>query len=347
MGDKTAAKSTVQKIGLPLVPGSPSNIKSKEEALKIAKKIGYPVIIKAAAGGGGKGMRICHNEIKLVSSFTTAQTEAEANFGNPNVYIEKYVEKPRHVEIQLLGDKFGRVVHFGERDCSIQRRHQKLLEESPSVALDHKTRRRISELAVKAARAVNYVGAGTMEFLVDKNRNFYFMEMNTRIQVEHPVSEMVTGVDLIKEQIKVAAGEKLRLRQEDIKFQGHAIECRINAEDPDNNFMPCPGVIEWLHLPGGPHIRIDTHVYQGYTVPPYYDSMLAKVIAYGKDRQEAIRIMRRALNEFNIGPIKTTIPFHLRLLESSAFIKGDVSTHFVQEMFSSSQESQPVSNETP
>lgn len=346
MGDKMAAKNTVQKIGLPLVPGSPSTVKTKEEALKIANKIGYPVIIKAAAGGGGKGMRICHNDIKLVSSFMTAQTEAEANFGNPNVYIEKYVEKPRHVEIQLLGDQFGHVVHLGERDCSIQRRHQKLLEESPSVALDSKTRKRIAELAVKAAKSVNYVGAGTMEFLVDKYHNFYFMEMNTRIQVEHPVSEMVTGVDLIKEQIKVASGEKLRLRQEDIKFQGHAIECRINAEDPDNNFMPCPGTIEWLHLPGGPHIRLDTHIYQGYAVPPYYDSMLAKVIAYGKDRQEAIKIMQRALNEFNIGPIKTTIPFHLRLLESSAFIKGDVSTHFVQEMFSSSQESQPSSNET-
>ncbi len=343
MGDKMAAKSTVHKIGLPLVPGSDGVVKSKEEALKVAKRIGYPVIIKAAAGGGGKGMRICHNDIKLASSFMTAQSEAEANFGNPDVYIEKYVERPRHVEFQILADTYGHVVHLGERDCSIQRRHQKLLEESPSCVLDNKTRKRLGELAVKACKSANYVGAGTMEFLLDKNNNFYFMEMNTRIQVEHPVTEMVTGVDLVREQIKIAAGEKLLLKQENIRIDGAAIECRINAEDYENNFMPSPGRIELLNLPGGPHIRVDTHIYQGYEVPPYYDSLLAKVIAYGSDRQEAIKIMRRALNEFNIGPIKSTVPFHMRLLENSSFCKGDVSTHFVQEMLGTVQE--PTQNE--
>ncbi|HOW42709.1 MAG TPA: acetyl-CoA carboxylase biotin carboxylase subunit [Candidatus Omnitrophota bacterium] len=343
MGDKMAAKNTVHKIGLPLVPGSDGVVKSKEEALKVAKRIGYPVIIKAAAGGGGKGMRICHNDIKLASSFMTAQSEAEANFGNPDVYIEKYVEKPRHVEFQILADTYGHVVHLGERDCSIQRRHQKLLEESPSCVLDNKTRKRLGELAVKACKSVNYVGAGTMEFLLDKNNNFYFMEMNTRIQVEHPVTEMVTGVDLVREQIKIAAGERLQLKQENIRIEGAAIECRINAEDYENNFMPSPGRIELLNLPGGPHIRVDTHIYQGYEVPPYYDSLLAKVIAYGSDRQEAIKIMRRALNEFNIGPIKSTVPFHMRLLENSSFCKGDVSTHFVQEMLGTVQE--PAQNE--
>jgi len=332
MGDKMAAKSSVHKVGLPLVPGSDSTIKTKEEALKTAKRIGYPVIIKAAAGGGGKGMRICHNDIKLASSFMTAQSEAEANFGNPAVYIERYIEKPRHVEVQILADTHGHAIHLGERDCSIQRRHQKLLEESPSPVLDTKTRRRICELAVKAVKAVNYVGAGTIEFLIDKNHNFYFMEMNTRIQVEHPVTEMVTGIDLIKEQIRIAAGEKLVVRQEDVQFSGHAIECRINAEDPENNFMPSPGRIEFLNLPGGPHVRVDTHIYQGYEVPPTYDSLLAKVITTGATRLDAISVMKRALNEFNIDPIKTTIPFHLRLLENAAFIKGDVSTHFVQEM---------------
>jgi acetyl-CoA carboxylase, biotin carboxylase subunit len=273
----------------------------------------------------------------------TAQSEAEANFGNPAVYIERYVEKPRHVEVQLIADQHGHVVHLGERDCSIQRRHQKLLEESPSPALDNKTRKRICELAVKAVKAVNYVGVGTIEFLLDKNNNFYFMEMNTRIQVEHPVTEEVTGIDLIKEQIKVAAGEKLAFRQEDVQFKGHVIECRINAEDPENNFMPSPGRIELLNLPGGPHVRVDTHIYQGYEVPPTYDSLLAKVITFGPTRMDAIQVMKRALNEFNIGPIKTTIPFHLRLLENAAFIKGDISTHFVQEMISPASE--PVAAE--
>jgi acetyl-CoA carboxylase, biotin carboxylase subunit len=332
MGDKMAARESMHKAGLPMLPGSEGTIKTKEEALKTAKKIGYPVIIKAAAGGGGKGMRICHNDISLVSSLMIAQQEAEANFGNPAVYMEKYLESPRHVEIQLLGDKHGHLIHLGERDCSIQRRHQKLVEESPSPAVDSKLRKKIGELAVKGAKSVNYINAGTMEFLLDKNLNFYFMEMNTRIQVEHPVTELTSGIDLIKEQIRIAAGNKLALRQEDVHLKGHALECRINAEDPDNNFMPSPGRIESLILPGGPGIRVDTHVYQGYEIPPFYDSMIAKVIAFGATRNDAIRTMQRALHEFTIAPIKTTVPFHLKLMAHPQFLKGEVSTHFLQDM---------------
>ena len=332
MGDKMAARSTMQKAGLPIVPGSIAVVKSKEEALKTAKSIGYPVIIKAAAGGGGKGMRICHNDLTLVSSLMTAQAEAESNFGNPSVYIEKYIEKPRHIEIQILGDKYGHLLHLGERDCSIQRRHQKLLEESPSPVVDNKLRRRLGDLALKGAKTVNYVSAGTIEFLLDNHNNFYFMEMNTRIQVEHPVTEMVTGIDLIKEQIRIAAGERLKYQQDHIQIKGAAIECRINAEDPENNFMPSPGKIEQLILPGGPGIRLDTHIYAGYEISPYYDSLIAKLIAYGRNRPEAIKIMQRALTEFYIAPIKTTIPFHLNLMENPLFLKGDISTHFIQEM---------------
>jgi acetyl-CoA carboxylase biotin carboxylase subunit len=338
MGDKMTARATMQKAGLPIVPGSTAAIKSKEDALKTAQRIGYPVIIKAAAGGGGKGMRICHNDIKLAASFMTAQAEAEANFGNPSVYIEKYLERPRHIEIQLLADHFGNVLYLGERDCSIQRRHQKLLEESPSPAVDSKMRKRLGEMAVRAAKSVDYRNAGTMEFLMDSRHNFYFMEMNTRIQVEHPVTEMVTGLDLIKEQIHIASGERLKLRQEDISVQGAAIECRINAEDYENNFLPCPGMIESLNLPGGPGVRVDTHIYQGYEITPYYDSLLAKLIVHGKDRAEAIRIMQRALSEFSVAPIKTTIPFHLKLLENPLFRKGDFSTHFVQDVFLTAKE---------
>ena len=333
MGDKMAARNTMQKAGIPIVPGSATIIKNKEEVIKTVKKIGYPVIIKAAAGGGGKGMRICHNDIRLISSLMTAQQEAEANFGNSNVYIEKYIEKPRHIEVQVMADRFGHVLHLGERDCSIQRRHQKLLEESPSPVVDAKLRKRLGELVVKAAKTVNYVSVGTIEFLLDGSNNFYFMEMNTRIQVEHPVTEMVTGIDLIKEQLAIAAGEKLSLRQDDIRLKGAALECRINAEDYENNFMPSPGRIESVNFPGGPGVRLDTHIYAGYEVPTYYDSLLAKVITYGKNRQEAIRIMKRALSEFNITPIKTTIPFHLNLMDNSLFLKGEISTHFVQELF--------------
>jgi acetyl-CoA carboxylase biotin carboxylase subunit len=333
MGDKMTARNTMQKVGLPIIPGSATVIKNKEEVMKTVKKIGYPVIIKAAAGGGGKGMRICHNDIRLMSSLMTAQQEAEANFGNSNVYIERYVEKPRHIEVQVVADKYGHVAHLGERDCSIQRRHQKLLEESPSPAIDVKLRKRLGELVVRAAKSVNYVSVGTIEFLLDTDNNFYFMEMNTRIQVEHPVTEMVTGIDLIKEQLRIAAGERLSFQQDDVHFKGAALECRINAEDYENNFMPCPGKIESVNFPGGPGVRLDTHIYGGYEVPSHYDSLLAKVITYGKDRQDAIRIMKRALDEFVIAPIKTTIPFHLRLMDNPLFLKGEVSTHFIQEMF--------------
>ena len=314
MGDKMAARATMQKAGLPIVPGSASIVKNKEEALKTSKAIGYPVIIKAASGGGGKGMRICHNDLTLISSLMTAQAEAEANFGNPNCYIEKYLEKPRHIEIQVLADRYNHTLHLGERDCSIQRRHQKLLEESPSPAVDNKLRRRLGEMALKGVKTVGYVSAGTIEFLLDRHNNFYFMEMNTRIQVEHPVTEMVTGVDLIKEQLRIASGEKLKIHQDNIQIKGHAIECRINAEDYENNFMPSPGKIETLNLPGGPGVRVDTHIYPGYEISPFYDSLVAKLITRGNNRQEAVKIMQRALNEFEIAPIKTTIPFHLRLM---------------------------------
>jgi len=332
MGDKMAARQMMRKAGLPLVPGSATIIKNKEEAIKTARRIGYPVIIKAAAGGGGKGMRICHNDVRLISSLMTAQSEAEANFGNPNVYIEKYIEKPRHIEIQILADSLGRIVYLGERDCSIQRRHQKLLEESPSPAVDSKLRKRLGELAVRATKAINYVSAGTIEFLLDEKHNFYFMEMNTRIQVEHPVTEMVTGIDLIKEQIRIAAGEKLDIQQDDIQIKGASIECRINAEDYLNGFRPCPGIIQRLNFPGGPGVRLDTHIYQGYEISPYYDSLIAKLITYGRNRNEVINITRRALDEFIVEPIKTTIPFHQQLLQNPYFVRGDVSTHFVQDM---------------
>ena len=333
MGDKMAARTTMQKAGLPIVPGSRSIIKSKEEALKTAKLIGYPVIIKAAAGGGGKGMRICHNDLTLVSSLLTAQTEAEANFGNSSVYIERYIERPRHIEVQIIADRSGHIVQLGERDCSIQRRHQKLLEESPSPVVDSKMRRKLGEMVLKGMKSINYLSCGTIEFLLDeKTGNFYFMEMNTRIQVEHPVTEMVTGIDLIKEQIRVSAGEKLKFNQDSVQIRGAAIECRINAEDPDNNFMPSPGKIESLILPGGPNVRVDTHIYAGYEVPAYYDSLVAKLIVHGHNRQEAIMTMRRALSEFYIAPIKTTIPFHLKLMDNPLFKKGDISTHFVQDL---------------
>jgi acetyl-CoA carboxylase biotin carboxylase subunit len=317
---------------VPVTPGSKTVLKTKEEALKTAKKIGYPVIIKASAGGGGKGMRICHNDISLINGMLTAQSEAESAFGNSSVYMEKYIEAPRHIEFQILADEAGNTIHLWERDCTIQRRHQKLIEEAPSATLDDKMRREMGDVAVKAARAVDYVGAGTIEFLVD-GEDFYFMEMNTRIQVEHPVTEMITGIDLIKEQILVACGRELSVDQDDIKINGAAIECRINAEDPDNNFQPSPGKIEALSLPGGPGIRLDTHIYSGYQIPPFYDSMLAKLISYGTDREDAIIRMQRGLEEFLISPIKTTVDFHKKVLNDLNFRKGDFSTHFVEQFY--------------
>lgn len=335
LGDKMTARQTMQKVGIPVIPGSPSIIKTKEDAIKIAKKIKYPVIIKASAGGGGKGMRVCHNDVRLVSSFITAQQEAEAAFGNPDVYLEKYIERPRHIEIQILADKYGRIMHLGERDCTIQRRHQKLIEESPSSAIDSKLRKKVGDMAIKAAKACNYLNAGTVEFLLDRYGNFYFLEVNTRIQVEHPVTEMVTGIDLVKEQIKISAGMKLSHKQDTIKMEGAAIECRINAENPDNNFMPSPGKIDIYLPPGGPGVRVDSHAYSGYSISPYYDSMIAKLICYGKDRQEAIKIMKRALDEFLIAPIKTTIPFHRHVMNDTLFLRGDFATDYVEKMTAS------------
>lgn len=333
MGDKMAAKDSARKAGVPIIPGSKTIVKTKEDALKIAKEMKYPVIVKAAAGGGGKGMRICHNDVRLVSALLTAQREAEAAFGNPDVYIEKYIERPRHIEMQILGDASGHVVHLGERDCTIQRRHQKLIEETPSPVLDAKLRKKMGEAAVKCAKSIGYVNAGTVEFLLDEDHSFYFMEMNTRIQVEHPITEAVTGIDLIKEQIRIAAGEKIKYKQEDIKFTGSAIECRINAEDPDNDFMPSPGKITTLHLPGGRGVRLDTHVYSGYDIPPFYDSMVGKLIVHGKDRTDAINICKRALDEFVVEPIKTTIPFHKKVMSNPAFLRGKFSTDFVERLF--------------
>ncbi|MGB2705577.1 MAG: acetyl-CoA carboxylase biotin carboxylase subunit [Candidatus Omnitrophota bacterium] len=332
MGDKMAAKQVARKAGLPTIPGSANVIKTKEEALKIAKKIRYPVIIKAALGGGGKGMRVCHNDVRLVSAFLTAQREAEAAFGSPNVYIEKYIEAPRHVEFQLLGDYQGHVIHLGERDCTVQRRHQKLIEESPSPAIDNKLRRRMGDLAVKCAKSIGYQNAGTIEFLLDKNNNFYFMEMNTRVQVEHPVTEMLTGIDIIKEQIRLASGEKLKAKQDKITFKGNAIECRVYAEDPEHDFRPCPGKIASLNLPGGPGVRVDTHIYPGYEISPYYDSMIAKLISYAETRKLAIYIMRRALEEFIVEPIKTTLPFSRAVLADPSFLRGKYSTAFADKI---------------
>jgi len=333
MGDKMAAKDSAKKAGVPTIPGSKAVVKSKEDALKVAKEMKYPVIIKAAAGGGGRGMRICHNDVRLISALLTAQREAEAAFGNPDIYIEKYVEQPRHIEIQVLGDQYGHIIHLGERDCTIQRRHQKLIEESPAPVLDHRTRKKMCEAAVKCAKSISYLNAGTVEFLLDTDGSFYFMEMNTRIQVEHPVTEAVTGLDLIKEQIHIAAGERMSYKQDDIRFRGSAIECRIYAEDPDNDFMPSPGKINVLNIPGGYGVRLDTHVYQGYEISPYYDSMIGKLICHGKNRSEAINICKRALEEFIIEPIKTTIPFHRKVMVNPVFLRGRYSTDFIERIF--------------
>lgn len=330
MGAKAVARETMMKAGVPVVPGTEGIINNEDEAIKIAEEIGYPVIIKASAGGGGKGMRVAQSSKELINALQTAQSEAQAAFGNSEVYIEKYVEEPRHIEFQILADNYGNVIHLGERDCSIQRRNQKLIEEAPSVALSPELRIQMGEIAVKAAQAVNYVGAGTIEFLLDKHNKFYFMEMNTRIQVEHPVTELVTGIDLLKGQIRVAAGEPLGLTQDDVKINGWAMECRINAEDPNKNFMPSPGMITNFHIPGGMGVRVDSAVYSGYHIPPYYDSMIGKLIVWGENREEAIQRMQRALNEMVVDGVKTTIPFHLRILENAFFRRGEFYTNFIQ-----------------
>jgi len=331
MGTKDVARETMREAGVPIVPGSQGIINTTDEAIELANKIKYPVIIKATAGGGGKGIRVAFDEAELIKGINITQQEALTAFGNSGVYIEKYIEDFRHVEIQVLADNFGNVVHLGERDCSIQRRLQKLLEETPSPALDGEIREEMGQAAVKAAQAVDYTGAGTVEFIYDyRNRKFYFMEMNTRIQVEHPVTEMVTGTDLIKEQIYVASGEKLGFNQEDITFTGWAIECRINAENPEKNFMPSPGKINMYLAPGGLGVRVDSAAYPGYVIPPYYDSMIAKVITYGKTRDEAISRMKRALSEFVIEGVHTTIPFHIKLLNHEKFVEGEFNTKFLE-----------------
>jgi len=331
MGIKDIARETMREAGVPIVPGSKGIIGTIDEAVALANEIGYPVIIKATAGGGGKGIRVARNEQELIKGINITQQEAATAFGNPGVYIEKYIEDFRHVEIQVLADAYGNVIHLGERDCSIQRRLQKLVEEAPSPALDEEMRKQMGEAAVKAAKAVNYTGAGTVEFIFDhKAKKFYFMEMNTRIQVEHPVTELITGVDLIKEQIRVASGEKLSLTQEEVTFNGWAIECRINAENPEKNFMPSPGRIQMYLPPGGLGVRIDSAAYPGYMIPPYYDSMIAKLIVHAPTREEAIARMKRALSEFIIEGIHTTIPFHLKLLEHEKFVQGDFNTKFLE-----------------
>ena len=331
MGDKAAARETMKKAKIPITPGSEGIVPSKEEAIEVAKALGYPVLIKAAAGGGGKGMRIARNDVSLVQGFQTASTEAEKAFGNAAVYIEKYIENARHIEVQIIADHQGRIAHVGERDCSIQRRHQKLLEESPSPGLNADTRRRLHRAAVHAAEFVGYRNAGTVEFLYDAaTSQFYFMETNTRLQVEHPVSEEVAGVDLVKEQIRVAAGERLSFSQRDVLVTGHAIEFRVNAEDPRRDFTPSPGRVSWLHLPGGRGVRVDSHAYSGYEVSPYYDSLIAKVTTHGANRAEAITVMSRALQEFLVEGVQTTVPLGLSLLSDARFVRGQYSTAFLE-----------------
>lgn len=337
MGDKVKAREVMRKAGVPLIPGSKGVVKSKEEALSFAKKLKYPVMLKAKAGGGGKGMRICHNDMRLVTVLMTAQAEAEAAFGSPEIYIEKYLEQPRHIEVQIAADHFGNVVHFGERDCSIQRRHQKLIEEAPSPVLKKKLRKKLCELAIKAIKATSYKSVGTIEFLFENDR-FYFIEMNTRIQVEHCVTEELTGIDLLKLQILIAAGEKLNMKQDDISFGGAAIECRINAEDPDNNFLPCPGKVEFCYFPGGKDVRVETHVYSGYIIPSNYDSLISKIITKGDTRQSALKKMDRALDELLIEPLKTTAPFCRRVINDPDFKRGLYHTAFLKKFIPKEEE---------
>ena len=333
MGNKSEARKTMMEAGVPVVPGSKEPVHTAGDGLAMAKEIGFPVMIKASSGGGGKGMRISRSQEDFTELFNAAQMESVKGFSDDTMYIEKYIEKPRHVEFQIMADKHGNVVHLGERDCSIQRRHQKVLEEAPCDVISPELRRRMGDTAVRAAKAVGYENAGTIEFLLDKDRNFYFMEMNTRIQVEHPVTEMVTGMDLIKEQIRVAAGELLSVSQKDVTITGHAIECRINAENPSKNFMPCPGLITNVHIPGGNGVRVDTHIYSDYKVPANYDSMLMKLIVYDKDRESAIAKMRSALGEVVIEGIETNINFQYEILENDAFQEGDTDTSFIEKYF--------------
>jgi acetyl-CoA carboxylase biotin carboxylase subunit len=334
MGDKARARRVMRKAGVPVLPGSDGPVDSEERALKMAKEIGYPVIVKATAGGGGRGMRVVRAAGELSHAVKTAQREAEAAFGVPDVYLEKYVESPRHIEFQILGDHHGSVVHLGERECSIQRRHQKLIEESPSPALSDKMRRKMGGIVIDAAKAVKYTNAGTFEFLMDADGRFYFMEANTRLQVEHPVTEMVTGIDIVKEQIRIAAGERLSFKQSEVTFSGHAIECHVNAEDPET-FVPSPGVIHVFSVPGGPGVRVETFAHSDCTISPFYDSMIAKIIVHGRDRQEAIARMRRTLEMTVIEGIKTTIPLHLKILSDPDFVAGKLSTSFMERFLAS------------
>ena len=332
MGNKSKARETMKKAGIPIVPGSEGVLKDVKEAKKLAKRIGYPVIMKASSGGGGKGMRVAYNEEELGSNFAMAQREAKASFNDDSMYMEKYIVNPKHIEFQILGDQHGNIIHLGERDCSIQRRHQKILEEAPSAAINDALRKKMGEAAVKAAKAIGYNNAGTIEFLLADNGEFYFMEMNTRIQVEHPITEMITGIDLIKKQIESAAGLPLQIKQKDVLINGHSIECRINAENPSKGFRPSPGKITNLHVPGGKGVRIDSAIYHGYEVPPNYDSMLAKLIVYGKDREEAIAKMNSALGEFIIEGIDTNIEYHFEILKNKAFLEGSYNTGFIENL---------------
>lgn len=338
MGDKLMAKETMRKAGLPLIPGSKGAIKNKEEALELAKRMGYPLMLKAKAGGGGKGMRLCHSDVRLISALMTAQAEAEAAFGDSDIYIERLIEYPRHIEVQLAADNYGNAIYLGERDCSIQRRHQKVIEETPSPVVEHRLRRRLGELCIKGVKSLGYRSVGTIEFLLDDKGHFYFMEMNTRIQVEHPITEEVTGIDLLRLQILLAAGEKLNIKQDNIQIKGYAIECRINAEDPDNGFLPNPGTISFCYIPGGKDTRVDTHIYAGYHIPPYYDSLLAKLITKGDSRRDALRKMERALDEFRIEPIKTTIGFCKEIITDPDFKKGNYHTGFLEKFLGKEEE---------
>jgi acetyl-CoA carboxylase biotin carboxylase subunit len=332
LGDKVACKNAAKEAGVPIFPGSPGAIEDPDEAVKVAEKIGYPVIIKASAGGGGRGMRVCHNEMTLRSNLQAASTEAQAAFGNGAVFVEKYLEHAQHIEIQIIGDKHGDAIHLWERNCSVQRRHQKLIEEAPSPGVSREKIQPVCEAAVRLIKQAKYHGAATVEFLMDNKQDFYMLEVNTRVQVEHPVTEEITGIDIVKTMIRVAAGEKIGIKQSEVKVRGHAIECRINAEDPARNFMPQPGPVTKWETPGGPGVRMDTHVVTGYVVPKYYDSMVAKLIVHADDRTQCIDRTARALREYNVEPIKTTIPLHLRLMENTDFRKGGVDIHFLERL---------------